>query len=160
MEIRHVKMAEIVVVQAPVLLKTTLGSCVGVVVHDRRRSLGGLAHVMLPRKLSRDDTAGKYADTAIPALLGCMRQRGSRTEDLTAFLAGGANMFRQCVDGEIATIGAKNVEAVKKILADLHIPITFEDTGGDHGRTVVFDSAAAAFEVRRLQQAVFGGKTK
>ncbi len=154
MEVQIVKMAEIQVVRSPVLLKTTLGSCVGVVLHDRRAHLGGLAHVMLPSRCGRDDAPGKYADTAVPALLRRMHELGSRQGDLTAFLAGGADMFSQCTDGVIATIGQQNVQAVRKILSDLRIPISCEDTGGDHGRTVVFDCASAAFNVKRLQKIV------
>ncbi len=156
MDVVLVKMAGIEVAEAPVVLKTTLGSCVGVVLHDGRRSVGGLAHVMLPRMGGRDTSVGKYADTAIPALVERLRGRGSRREDLKAFLAGGADMFRQATDGTIATIGAKNVEAVKQILGDLRIPIAFEDTGGDQGRTVVFDSAGAALAVRKLERITLG----
>ena len=156
MEVMLVKMAGIEVAEPPVVLKTTLGSCVGVVLHDGRRSVGGLAHVMLPRMTGRDTAVGKYADTAIPALVERLRARGSRREDLKAFLAGGANMFRQSLDGAIATIGAKNVEAVKRILDDLRIPIAFEDTGGDQGRTVVFDSARAAINVKKLERITLG----
>jgi chemotaxis protein CheD len=152
MEVVNVKMAEIQVARAPALLKTTLGSCVGVVLHDVRKNTGGLAHVMLPRRSSRDESVGKYADTAIPALLDLLRAAGSRQQDLTALIAGGANMFRMAMDGAIATIGAKNVEAVKSILAELRIPITFEDTGGDQGRTVVFDTATVGMTVKKLER--------
>lgn len=152
MEVRLIRMAGIEVAEAPVLLKTTLGSCVGVVLHDRGRSVGGLAHVMLPRRLGQDRSVGKYADTAVPALVERMRRFGSERRDLSAFLAGGANMFRQAADGAIATIGAHNIEAVRQILADLRIPIAFEDIGGTQGRTVIFDSARGALDVRKLQQ--------
>jgi chemotaxis protein CheD len=86
-----------------------------------------------------------------------MRDAGSRTEDLKALIAGGANMFRLAVDGAIATIGAKNVEAVKHILGELRIPIAFEDTGGDQGRTLIFD-AAAGITVRKLERIAARGE--
>lgn len=37
-------------------------------------------------------------------------------------------------------IGARNVEAVKRILEQLNIPIIAEDTGGNKGRTMIVDS--------------------
>ncbi len=83
---------------------------------------------------------GKYADTAIPALLPRLERRGGRREQLQAFLVGGANMFQASEDSRIASIGEKNVEAVQRVLAELAIPIVFEDTGGVQGRTVCFDN--------------------
>ena len=41
-----------------------LGSCVALILHDRRRSLGGLAHIMLPESRGNADRPGKCADTA------------------------------------------------------------------------------------------------
>jgi chemotaxis protein CheD len=151
MEVRRVKMAQIEVAEVPVVLKTTLGSCVGVVLHDGRARICGLAHVVLPRSEGRDDSPGKYADTAIPALLEGMGRLGSRRQHVTAFLAGGAAMFRGSADGAIATIGDQNVQAVRRILADLRIPISAEDTGGGHGRTIAFDASTASFDVTRLE---------
>ena len=46
-----------------------LGSCVGVVLYDRTARLGGLAHIVLPKAHGTVDHPGKYADTAIPALI-------------------------------------------------------------------------------------------
>ena len=67
-----VRMAEMQVVkvsrQRPVVLKTTLGSCVGIILADRQNEVFGLAHVMLPEKVPDDETPGKYADSAVPAL--------------------------------------------------------------------------------------------
>lgn len=155
--VRLVKMAEIEVAESSAMLKTTLGSCVGIVLHDSRRLVGGLAHVVLPQRVGGDASVGKYADTAIPALVERLRQRGSRLQDLRAFVAGGASMFPQANDRAIATIGQKNIEAARRILADLAIPIAFEDTGGEQGRTMVFDNSSAAVEVKKLQRILPAG---
>ena len=87
-----VKMAEISVIKnnggsVPSNLKTTLGSCVGVILTDRKSGVHGLAHIMLPEMLKRDPAVGKYADTAIPALLGEMKKKG-RTQLCSAPGAG------------------------------------------------------------------------
>jgi chemotaxis protein CheD len=152
METVLVMMAQLAVAQRGQRLKTTLGSCVGVFLHDGERGLSGLAHVMLPERLHDDQSLGKYADTAIPELLTQMERRGSRRGSMQAFLAGGANMFQASEDSRIATVGEKNLQAVRRVLAELAIPVRQEDTGGLQGRTVCFDGETGSLEVRTLQR--------
>ena len=155
-----VRMAEIRVVEStrerPVALKTTLGSCVGVVIHDRERSVGGLAHIMLPQRAGSDVVAGKYADSAVPELLERVLERGGRRGRLAAFVAGGACMFEQSSDPTIVAIGSKNVEAAKRALERLQVPVVYEDTGGNQGRTMVFDTSSGAVDVRKLPRIKLG----
>lgn len=155
-----VKMAEIQVVDDGRTLKTTLGSCVGVILHDSGRPVGGLAHIMLPVRVRADEALGKYADTAVPELLERVLQGGGRRRHLRAYLAGGANMFRWSSDSRIATIGEKNIDATRSVLAGLGIPIEFEDVGGEQGRTVVFDSSSGEIRVHTLARIVWKGDTK
>lgn len=157
MDVVIVQMARIGFAERGVKLKTTLGSCVGVVLHDRLRSRSGMAHIMLPERLREDEAASKYADTAIPALLAQLEERGSRRGDLCAYVAGGATMFRASLDRRITTIGERNLAAVHAILGGLGIPIEREDTGGERGRTVVFDSETGGMEVRTLQPMAASG---
>ena len=152
-----VKMAEIGVVEDSKLLKTTLGSCVGVILHDRKKYLSGMAHIMLPQKLGDDTMVGKYADTAIPALLSRLLRRGSNRENIRAYLAGGANMFEFSGDMKIATVGEKNIVATKRILGELNIPIAYEETGGRQGRTVLFDNHNGEIHVKTLDNAIWKG---
>ena len=65
----NVKIAEMVTTDRPVILKTTLGSCVGIILHDRANHIAGIVHIMLPKMPGKDTVISKYADTAIPALL-------------------------------------------------------------------------------------------
>jgi len=152
-----VKMAELAVVENSRLLKTTLGSCVGVILHDAKKSIGGLAHIMLPQQLGRDSSVGKYAETAIPALLSRVLKRGGSRKDLRAYLVGGANMFKFSGDRKIATVGEKNIESTKQILRELEIPVAFEDTGGEQGKTLLFDNHTGEIAVRTLNKMVRKG---
>jgi len=152
METVLVMMAQMAVAQRGQRLKTTLGSCVGVFLHDGERGLSGLAHVMLPERVRDDQTLGKYADTAIPELLTQMERRGGRRGNMQAFLAGGANMFQASEDSRIATVGEKNLQAVHRVLAELAIPVREENTGGVQGRTVCFDGETGSLQVKTLQR--------
>jgi len=133
-------------------LKTILGSCVGVIFRDKDRQVSGLAHIMLPERRRSDGVEGKYADTAIPALLSRLEASGCRIGALEALLIGGAQMFAS-ENTTIGTIGDQNVDAVRRILDQLKIPIIYEDTGGRAGRTVVFESSSGKVTVKTLQVA-------
>jgi chemotaxis protein CheD len=145
-----VKMAEMGMVKDSARLKTILGSCVGIILSDRDRRVSALAHIMLPARHRDDGTTGKYADTAIPALVASLTVAGSRRASLQAFLIGGAQMFPMG-NAKLASIGDQNVQAARRILAESHIPIVFEDIGGTVGRTVVFDNATGEVSVKTLQ---------
>jgi chemotaxis protein CheD len=149
-----VKMAEISVVQdadgKSYTLKTTLGSCVGVILTDVKRGVHGLAHILLPRRLPCDPVIGKYADTAIPALVDEMEKRGCRRKDLKAYVVGGACMFEVFNANGHSNIGDKNVAAVKMVLESSSIPVVFEETGGSSGRAIAFNGIEGKVVVKTL----------
>lgn len=132
---------------APTRLATLLGSCVGVVLHDRVARVGGIAHVVLPEARGVPDHPGKYADTAVPALLRDLEHLvGSRVRSrLTAKLFGGANMFATV---QTEGIGERNQKAVEQALAAVGVPILARDLGGGCGRRVVLDTGTGVVIVR------------
>jgi len=120
-----------------VMTSIGLGSCIGLVIHDETRKIGGLAHVMLPKSSGKpNERAGKYADTAVEVLIKELTQKVSKVSNLKAKLAGGASMF-QNFSGNL-NIGERNAEALKAILKEFSIPIVREDLGGTIGRTVTY----------------------
>ena len=72
--------------------------------YDRVARLGGVAHIVLPSSRGAVDHPGKYADTAIPAVIAELERRlGIRARSrLTAKLAGGASMFQVSPDADSA----------------------------------------------------------
>jgi len=113
-----------------------LGSCIALILHDQRQSLGGLAHIMLPESRGNVDRPGKFADTAIHTLLQEMEGCGSTTSAITANVVGGASMFEYSADS--LNIGGRNIVAVKDLLGDLGVRIVYEETGGRIGRSVYY----------------------
>ena len=58
---------------------------------------------------------------------------------LVAKIAGGAQMFSfQGTGNDMMAVGERNAQAVRKVLAELKIPILSEDCGLNLGRTVEF----------------------
>jgi chemotaxis protein CheD len=119
-------------------LRTLLGSCVGLALYDRRRKVGGLAHIVLPRARGGTDRPGKFVDTAIPALIKEMAIRSGSEMDLVAKLAGGASMFATSV---ATNIGRQNIELCDRLLGELGIPIVARHCGGVQGRRMTLNTA-------------------
>jgi len=119
------------------VLRTFVGSCVGLVLHAPNQRATGLAHVMLPASNGRETPPGKYADTAVAETLRLLREAAGETAlACTAKLVGGATMF-EFQSG--TPIGEQNVLALERILGDLGIPITGRLCGGRHGRRLAVD---------------------
>jgi chemotaxis protein CheD len=118
-----------------VLVSLGLGSCIGLVLLDRRAAVAGLAHVVLPAAGDRDPaTPGKFADTAVAALIAGMEPLGARRTRLDAVLVGGASMLGTS-DASLE-VGQRNDAAVRAELARACILVVAAETGGSRGRTV------------------------
>ncbi|KDE55721.1 chemotaxis protein CheD [Methanoculleus sp. MH98A] len=113
-----------------------LGSCIALILHDQRRSLAGLAHIMLPESRGETDRPGKFADTAMCALLEEMTKLGSTKSSITAIVVGGASMFEFSANS--LNIGERNAAVVKELLQEQGIRIEHEETGGKIGRSVYY----------------------
>lgn len=136
-----VGMADLNICVAPDAITTLgLGSCVGVVLYDAPKKLAGMVHVMLPdsTRIKNNENIAKFADTGIDELIRIMLEKGANRKGLKAKIAGGAQMFAFKANNDMLQVGTSNVEAVKKKLASLQIPILAEDTGLNYGRTIEF----------------------
>lgn len=134
----NVGVAQVKTGNDPAILRTILGSCVGICIYDKVLKIGGLAHVLLPKDTSGGQTPEKYADTAIPLMVQRMMKEGSKKENLSAKIAGGASMFKFGANVSLGQIGEKNIAESKKVLSELKIPLLEEDTGGNAGRVIDF----------------------
>ena len=126
-----------------------LGSCIAVVVYDRRRQRGGLLHVVYPESSSNKQRAEQqpayFADTGVPLLMKQFTRQGSiDRRDLVIRIAGGANMMDS--EGRF-NIGKRNALAVKKALWNLGLGASAEDVGGSIGRTVWIEIATGSLTV-------------
>lgn len=140
----RVNMADLEFGRADDVLETLLGSCVGIVVWDRSRRHGGMAHIMLAASQGRQASAGKYADTAVPALIRQLQAWGSSTADLVAKLAGGANMFGSHSANDV---GENNLRAVEEHLGRFGVRIAARHVGGTQGRLIRFRPADGSLEI-------------
>lgn len=134
----NIGIADLKVTTAPNVLRTILGSCVGICLYDPGTKVIGLSHIMLAEQNIAGTNPKKYADSAIPILIQEMEAIGASKTRLKAKIAGGAAMFNMGANSIMGDIGKSNVRKVKEILSSLSIEIVAEDIGGDFGRTIDF----------------------
>ncbi len=141
-----------VVLPPDAIMTIGLGSCVGIAIRDKTSKIGGLVHIMLPSSLEVKSNANiaKFADTGIPELVKRLEAKGAMRSRMVAKIAGGARMFAFQSKSELSAVGERNVEATKKVLAELRIPIIAEDTGENYGRTVTFFPETGDYEIKAV----------
>ena len=110
---------------------------------------------MLPDSTAIKDNTNipKFADTGIEELVKQVVAKGASRARLVAKIAGGAQMFAFQTKSDMVRIGERNVEASKKKLRELKIPILAEDTGKNYGRTVIFYPETGDFIIRAVGKA-------
>ena len=137
------------------LVTYSLGSCVGVVIHDRSAGVGGLLHLMLPESNLNPDRArrqpGVFADTGLPLLFKQAYQLGAKKGRMRVVLVGGSQVMDS--SGHF-NIGKRNYTAVRKIFWRNNVLVDKEDVGGNVNRTVGLSVATGQVWVKTNGQEV------
>jgi chemotaxis protein CheD len=153
--LERVRMGEFLVREAPAQLAIYgLGSCVAIFVHETEKRIAALAHVLLPAQTagSPRGPSGKYADTAVAAILGTILELGGRRESLVAKVAGGAHMFSATPSSDRETLGERNIRAALEALGRHGLEVAGMDIGGAYGRTIVADAATGLLRITSLKR--------
>jgi len=140
-----------------ILVASGLGSCIGLAVYDKKSRMAGMAHIALPDSSIKhekdvDEEFGKYADTAVPAILERMLSLGSKKDDLIIKIAGGANIYNFKEDSSLFNIGERNVQAVEEAVKGLNLSITKADTGGNIGRSLKLSVINGMFYLKTAER--------
>ena len=137
-ELINIGIADLGVSKSPNILRTILGSCIGICIYDTKTGTGGLSHIMLPTSKKSTPNPRKYADSAIPLLVEDMVRAGAMRNRMIAKIVGGAAMFKHTENSFMGDIGKNNILTVQNILGSMNIEIVSSDVGGDYGRTIDF----------------------
>ncbi len=131
-----------------VLITHSLGSCLGVAIHDPSTRVGGLLHLMLPsseidpRRAST--TPSMFVDTGVPLLFRTAYRLGADKARLVVKVAGGAEMM----DGrDFFSIGSRNHQALRDLLNRHGVCPHAESVGGRVSRTVALEIGSGALKV-------------
>lgn len=145
-------MAGLAIGQKNDTLKTFVGSCIAICIYDENHEIGGMAHIMLPKNITKKSTEGtklegKFADEAINFIIEKLTELHPYLK-LKAKMAGGAKIFSHENDKNTLNIGGKNIDGIRCILKEKNIPIIAELVGAKNGRWVTFSCANQSMVVK------------
>ncbi len=150
----HVDAGAVQLCRKPAILRTVLGSCVGVTFWDPRLAVGALCHAALPRRPrewpSDDAFPGgfRYVDVCIRYLVRQFDRLGSHRDKVEVKLFGGADVLT--VTRFTETVGKQNRDAAWEVLSQCGLVPAAWDLGGSRGRVISFHTGTGDVLLRRL----------
>jgi chemotaxis protein CheD len=149
---------ELYLARGPAILRTILGSCVGVTFWSLRLGAGALCHGVLPRcpldwrEAATPEEGARYVDFSIRHLARQFDALGASRRELVVKVFGGADVL-PVADAERArlSVGAQNRQAAAEVLAEEGFTVAASDVGGRRGRRIHFHTGTGEVLLHRLR---------
>ncbi|MFQ5656369.1 MAG: chemotaxis protein CheD [Candidatus Methylomirabilales bacterium] len=137
--------------QEPTVIKTLLGSCIAVCLFDPVTHIGGMNHFMLPQSFNDGGRTAsfRFGVPAMDYLIGMMLTLGATRDRFVAKVFGGGHVLKSA--GSVPGVPERNIDFIRKFLADEGIPVLTEDVGGHHARHVRFQTHTGRAFVSRVE---------
>jgi chemotaxis protein CheD len=158
----YLQPGEIHLARSPAILKTILGSCVGVTFWSPRLGIGALCHGVLPRRPPGVSGAEgyRYVDFAITDLARQFESFGALRGEVQIKVFGGADVLPVNHDRcWKATVGHQNWHTALEVLGEQMFTVLASDLGGSVGRTIQFHTGTGEVLLRRLSHLTPEDKT-
>ena len=142
------------IVRGPSVLKTVLGSCVGVTFHAPRLAASAMCHPMLPTHmakpfvLSDPVAARRYVDYVIREMACEFDSLGATRREVEVKLFGGADVLAS--SRKSATVGRMNAETALRVLEDEGYHVLASRLGGSRGIFIEFHTDTGEVLLRKL----------
>jgi chemotaxis protein CheD len=153
----YVQPGESHLVRGPTILRTVLGSCVGVTFRHPKLGIGALCHPMLPshpdaaRGRIDPAKARRYVDFAIRELAMRLDALGVRRRETEVKIFGGADVLAVQRPGtQRATVGQQNADRALQILEEEGYHVIASRLGGRTGCHIDFDTSTGEVLLRPL----------
>jgi len=152
----YVQPGESHLVRGPAILRTLLGSCVGVTFRHAGLGIGALCHPMLPRhpgaargRLDRAK-ARCYVDYAIRDLAAQFEALGAQRREVEVKVFGGADVLLVPDEQARPTVGRMNRDRALEILEAEGFHVAASRLGGPSGFRIDFYTATGEVRLRLL----------
>lgn len=140
------------------LLKTILGSCIGIALRCRKREICTLSHSLLPKcPDDRTDISGRWVDLAVTSALQLLEAGRREKRHLEAIIAGGGNMIENGSSRKVQ-IGELNIKMANLVLESHRIPVVAEETGGIAGRQLLISGQSMEYQISEIPKLVARSK--
>lgn len=151
----YVQPGELHLVRGPAILRTVLGSCVGVTFWNERLEIGALCHPMLPRCPAEDRGMSlaalrRYVDAAIREMARKLDGLGAGRRETEVKLFGGADVLRVEHAETRPTVGRLNADRALQILAEEGYAVIAQRLGGQRGMHIDFLTTNGEVRLRKL----------
>jgi chemotaxis protein CheD len=133
-----------------VIVTYSLGSCLGVTAYDPKAGVGGMVHCLLPHAGAAREKARAnpfmFVNTGVAMMVRRLMDKGAVKSRIVFKAAGGANMRGD----NLFNTGARNFEALTKLLERNKVTLTATDVGGTIPRTMFLYLDTGRVVVRSL----------
>lgn len=152
----YVQPGESHLVERPAILRTVLGSCVGITFWEPRRGVGALCHPMLPTCPGGDGKRGaaarrRYVDYAIRELAKRLDDLGVHRHATEVKVFGGADVLAvERTAGGRPTVGRMNADRALEVLAEEGYAVIAQRLGGRRGLHIDFLTTSGEVRLRKL----------
>jgi chemotaxis protein CheD len=143
-------------VSQPAVLRTVLGSCVGVTFLVPRLGIGALCHPMMPscptaQRAQLTTRAGRrYVDFAIREIANRLDSLGAVRGEAVVKLFGGNDVLAVGDGGSQPTIGRQNWETARRVLEEEGFTVAACCLGGTTGVHISFETVHGEVHLRWL----------
>ena len=128
-------------------ITTILGSCVSVVITDKKNLVWGMNHFVLPyKKDCLNSELGKYGNHSIELMLKQMEKMGGEKRNYQAKIYGGFNALSDCK----TTIGHENIRIALSILSGRQVPYKLCESLDVGGRKIIVNFPIGQVSVEKI----------
>jgi chemotaxis protein CheD len=154
----YLQPGEMFLAREPTIIRTLLGSCIGVTFWNERLGIGALCHAILPRcpnGYSRGigpEVGYRYVDFCIRDLARKFDELGARRSEVQVKVFGGADVLLGSEDASLRdTVGSINCETALETLSVESFQIAASSLRGKCGLNIRFNTGSGDVELRRLK---------
>jgi chemotaxis protein CheD len=143
-------------VREPTILRTVLGSCVGITFFVPRLGVGAICHPMMPscppaQRAGMSVRAGRrYVDFAIHDIASRLDSQGAVRGEVLVKLFGGNDVLTINGSDSQKTIGKQNYEVALHVLAEEGFTVVASCLGGTAGVHITFETVHGEVRLRWL----------
>lgn len=140
---------DIVVTKESCILETVLGSCISICIWDSKNSVAGMNHFVFSEEYKNKETekTGKYGKISTCYMIKSMMEMGANIKNMRAVIAGGAKNTHLGPE-----VGIENRKLAIRVLEHYGIEILKEETGGERGRKVTFNSKTGEININYINE--------
>lgn len=141
---------EVFATAEPIIIATTLGSCVAACLYDPVAKVGGMNHFMLPSSIHDPRVSARFGIHAMELLINKVVGLGGHPSRLRAKVFGGAKVITAGESRD--SVGKANSDFVRKYLQSKGIPIEAQQLDSDAPLRLLFKATEGVVYAKQLQK--------